>query len=163
MRFYVPQCRYCKTKKNDCKSYYAIKQFFKNSFSIEIKSANIKCNDFIPIAKVGDVIEFEMCGNILKRPVFYIDSKFKTFIVLTARNKKNKELFTNTIYDYRGDEHYKKYYIEDEQYNINNNLMLGFVNYKFIKRIIKNVDIPSMNWENNIDYSKLDFLSNKDL
>lgn len=161
MRYYIPQCRYCKINKNQCESFLSIKEHFKNISISNVKSVNIKCNKFIPIAKTGDIIEFEMCGSIIKRPVFYVDNKCKTFMVLTARNKKNKELFTNTIYDYRGNEHYKKYFIEDDIYDINNNLMIGFVNYKFIKRVIRNINIPKMNWEYNLDLSKLDFLNQR--
>lgn len=158
MRYYISQCRYCSYLKSSCKTKANIKDFFKNINIENVSSIRLKCKDFKPIAKVGDIIEFEMCGSILRRPVLYVENNYKTFIILTSNNQRNKELFTLTSYDFRGDEHYKKYYSDEEHYNIKNNLMLGFVNYKYIKRVIKNVNIPNMEWENKLDCKMFDFL-----
>ena len=158
MRYYIPQCKKCSHKKEECESFLSIKKSFKNLNINSVGSVTIRCRAFQPISKVGDLIEFEMCGNTLIRPVFYVENNHRTFIVLTANNLKNKELFTLTIDDYKGGEHYKKYYSDEHHYNIKNNLMLGFVNYKYVKRVIKNVVIPNMEWKNDIDYSKFDFL-----
>lgn len=119
-------------------------------------SNRINCRGFTPIARVGDVIEFEMCGNTISRPVFHVSANFKTFIILTSNGERNKELFT-LYQEWSCGSKERTYYDDNDHYNIKNNLMLGFVNYKFIKRVVRNVVIPDMRQD--IVISPLAFLS----
>ena len=160
MRFYIPQCRYCKYNSKVCPVYSNIRECFKNINCFDVKSIKVNCKEYEPIAKIGDIIEFEMCGNIIKRPIKDISQNNKTYIVITAKNSKNKELFTNVSYDYQGNEIYKKYFDDSEYLDLKDNLMLGFVNYKFIKQVVKNVKIPNME-KPILNYGMFDFLKAK--
>lgn len=146
MRAYIKECFKCLHSGN-CIVKKNIQISFKEVKNNFLKSISVSCNNFKQIAEVGDIIEFDICGNTIKRPVFYVSKNCKTFLVLTAKNERNKELFT--LYsEYSTRE--KKYYIDDEvPSNYNNNLMLGIVNYKYINKVARKINIPKIKKDNN--------------
>lgn len=139
----MPNCTYCKHDRKECDIYRNIRNSFKSVKCEDAKSIKINCKKFEPKAVQGDLIQFEMNGELITRPVFY-PSNDKTFFVLTSNNQRNKDIFTRYTYGYNGDEFVKTYYSDEKRCDINDNLMLGIVNYKFIRKVVKKVKIPNM-------------------
>jgi len=154
MRYFLKKCIYCKDDKYKCEFYKEQKEFFKKISLSSVKSISINCSKFQPIAKIGDVIEFEMNGFNYIRQVVYASENNKTFFVLIAKNNKQYDIFTKYVNDKE-----KYYFIKDYWHN-NNKFMVGVVNYKFIKKVLRNQIIDDNQFFETFDnpiFKKLSF------
>lgn len=109
--------------------------------SNSVVSAKVNCRDFSHKIKKGDIIKFNMCGEILTRPVLHVSKNHKTIIVLTAKNESNKEKFT-LYQEWSCGSSEKKYFNADDSSEYNNNLMIGFVRFSQEIKIISHKKIP---------------------
>jgi hypothetical protein len=140
MRSYQKKCTYCKEDKQKCNHYHEQRTIFKKLSSASVKSISVNCSYFEPIAKAGDIIQFQMNDGFYKKQVIHATDSGKTFFVILAKTSKNREIFTREIFDYYGEIlNEKKYFIED--YFGNNSFMAGIVNYKYVTKVIKNQEL----------------------
>ena len=140
MRFYNKKCTYCKTKREQCEAFKSQRELLKNLKNNYIKSISINCSSFMPIAQKGDIIEFSMNGKMFKKMVWSVSNNHRTYIILTANNQKNRELFTRTKWDNNNETIFRYFdYLseEDIEQGVPANLMFAFVNYKYIKRVAR--------------------------